>query len=69
MRFKREVQENLIFSKSIKDTTKRMTLRGTRQNFLLRASILMLATILSYGDITIETTSIIKISMAKVQHF
>ena len=41
----------------------------TRQNLLLTATILISATVFSYGDITLETRSILKISMAKLKHF
>ena len=48
----------------MKDTRKRITPRETRQNLLLTAAILILSTIFGYGDITMETTSIINLSMS-----
>ena len=59
----------LNFSKSIKDTRKRITPRETRQNLLLTAPILISATILIYGVITMETTSVENLPMALFQHF
>ena len=58
-----------IFSKSTKSKTKRITPRETRQNLLLTAPIMISATIFTYGDITIETTSTLKLSMAKLKRF
>ena len=64
MRFQKEVQENQIYSKSIKDTRKRVTQCENRQNLLLTAPIPTSATVGSYGDITMETTGVLKISIA-----
>ena len=50
-------------------TRKRIRPRETRKNLLQTASILISATVFSYGDITLETTGILKISMAKLKHF
>ena len=62
MRFLKIGSEELNLLKSIKDTRKRMTLSKTRQNLLLR--LFKIASFLSYGDIAMETTSMIKMSMA-----
>ena len=48
--------------KSIKDKAKRFTPGKTRQNLLLRASILIKPTVFNNRDITMETTSIVKLS-------
>ena len=50
--------------KDIRDRRRRITPRETRQNLLLTAPILIPATVFSYGDITMETTSTLKLSMA-----
>ena len=63
------VQENLNFSKSFKDTRKRITPHESNQNLLQTASILIAATVFSNGDInhiTMETSVIIKISIPAV---
>ena len=46
-----------------------MTPRENKQNLLLTAPILISPTVFSYGDITMETTGILKISMAKLKRF
>ena len=69
MRFYEEVQENSIFSGSFKDTTKTITPCETRQNLLLTAPILIKPTVFSNRDIIMETTSVVKVSMALFLHF
>ena len=71
MIFCKEVKENYVFSQRINDTRKIITPPENRQSLLLRAPILISAIVFSYGDITLETTSIglLKISMAKLKHF
>ena len=63
------VQKNSIYSKGIKDTTKRIIPHATRQNLLLTAPILIKPTVFSNRDIIMETTSVVKVSMALFQHF
>ena len=52
---------------SFKDVRKIITPRETRQNLLLMAPILISHTIISNGDITLETTIVLKISMTLLQ--
>ena len=50
-------------------TRKTITPCETTQNLLLAAPILNSATVISNGDITMETISAVKVSMAQFPHF
>ena len=68
MRFQRDFQDN-SYPKCSKDTRKTITPCKTRQNSLLTAPTLISAIVLSDGHITMETTRILKISMALLQYY
>ena len=51
MTFYEGVQDNLIFSKTVKDTTKRVTLCESRQYLLLMAPVLISDAVLCIGNV------------------